>query len=168
MSNPMKKRKFWIWVIIILVVEVAAFTLWKRWYWFFPSKEVSELYTQYAETEGLNVAYFKDYRINDSTFVNVTLIEATDSSSWSYISKELNLPQLPADLPEKIRKMFEQNNSFELTTRDIDTIADPKTGIFRRDIYTFCRRDRTICVFHTENDKQIDEIIDKKAEEISQ
>ncbi len=81
MSVPKKIRRFWMWVGIIMLIELAAITLWKRWYWFFPSHAVSEVYTHYAGTEGLNVVFFKDFKINDSVFVDVTLIEAkTDSA----------------------------------------------------------------------------------------
>lgn len=89
MSVPKNIKRFWMWVGIALLIELAAFTLWKRWYWFFPSYSVSELYTKYAGTEGLDVAFVKDYRVNDTVFVDVTMLEARDTAIWNRLLKAI-------------------------------------------------------------------------------
>ena len=82
MSRLGNIRRFWLWVGIGLLIELAVFTMWKRWYWFFPSHEVSEYYTRYAGTDGINAAFVKDYRINDTLLLDVTVLEVTDSAVW--------------------------------------------------------------------------------------
>lgn len=94
---PRKTKQFWIWVGILLLVELAAITMWKRWYWFFPSHAVSEAYSKYEGVEGVNAAFFKDFRINDSVFVDVTLLEAVDSNGWNIMRQDFCLPKLDMD-----------------------------------------------------------------------
>ena len=55
MNTKTNIRRFWMWVGILLLLDLAVITLWKRWYWFFPSREVSEVYTRYAGNEDFNV-----------------------------------------------------------------------------------------------------------------
>ena len=90
------------WVGIALLIELAAITLWKRWYWFFPSYSVSELYTKYAGTEGLDVAFVKDYRVNDTVFVDVTMLETKDSLMWDSLKKDFKIMDIPKELEEQL------------------------------------------------------------------
>ena len=98
MTIHKKIRLFWLWAGMALLVELAAFTLWKRWYWFFPTGQVSELYTKYSGTEGLNVAFFKDYRIDDTVSVDVTLLEAITDSAWVMLQAAFGIPELTPEL----------------------------------------------------------------------
>jgi hypothetical protein len=61
MSLPREIKRYWMWVGLLLLVVVAAVTLCKRWYWFFPTRQVSPVYAKYAGTEqprlkGKNIA----------------------------------------------------------------------------------------------------------------
>ena len=79
------------WVGVALLIELAAIMLWKRWYWFFPTHAVSGVYTKYAGTDGLNVVFFKDFKVNDTVFVDVTLLQAKDSADWERLVEDFGL-----------------------------------------------------------------------------
>lgn len=96
------KHRFWIWVGVLLLLELAAITLWKRWYWFFPLRSVSEVYAKYADMEGVNAAFVKDYRINDTLAVDVTFLQAADSGSWVMLKSDFSIPELSPNFMQSI------------------------------------------------------------------
>ncbi len=151
------------WVGIALLIELAAITLWKRWYWFFPSYSVSELYTKYAGTEGLDVAFVKDYRVNDTVFVDVTMLEATTDSAWIMLQNDFNIPIIP----EEYRDLVSSFNSidFKLAPKinpklPMDSIAE------NNNVIVTSRQNKTICVFHIYNKEQKRAIIKTKIKEL--
>lgn len=163
MSVPKNIKRFWMWVVIAMFIELAAVTLWKRWYWFFPPRAVSELYTKYAGTAGLNAAFVKDYRVNDTVFVDVTLLEATTDSAWEMLQTDFNIPIIP----EEYRELVAGNNSidFRLAPKTdprlpMDSVAE------NNDAIVVSRNKQTVCVFHISSKKQINDIFYSKLEGI--
>lgn len=150
MSVPKNIKRFWMWVGIAMLIELAAITLWKRWYWFFPSHAVSEVYTRYAGTEGLNVTFLKNYRINDSVFVDVTLIEAVDSIAWNLIKEDFRIitPEecnIHSDSTTVSMKFAPHNNY----SSPMDTV------LLNNDIILTHFTMKTLLVINIENEEQI-------------
>lgn len=155
MSIPKKIRRFWMWVGIIMLIELAAITLWKRWYWFFPSHTVSEVYTRYAGTEGLNVAFLKDFKINDSVFVDVTLFEAKTDTVWTRIGNDFNL----ASIPDEILSMYPTEFvSFRYAPKKNYSLP-MDSCLTNNDVLVISYQTRTIAAFHIESEEQIMSII---------
>ena len=53
-----------------------------------PFDQCSDVYKRYADMDGVDATFIKDYKVNDSIRVNVTLLQATDSVSWNIIAKD--------------------------------------------------------------------------------
>jgi hypothetical protein len=86
-------------IIFLAIVLVAlAVRLWPRTV---PFDQCSDLYKQYVAVEGINATYIKDYKVNDTVFVDVTLLEATDSM-WHTLMKDFNIPTPDSDLQQFI------------------------------------------------------------------
>ncbi len=66
--------------------------------------ECSEVYRRYKDRDDLSVAFVKDYRIGDSITVDVTTIEAKDSTKWEKLLSSTNLPRI------FILKLLDNNN----------------------------------------------------------
>lgn len=161
-------RRFWLWVGIGLLIELTVLTLWKRPYWFFPSDEVSEYYTRYAGTPGINAAFVKDYRINDTLLLDVTVLEVTDSAVWDPVCAELGLMTnewIMTNESEEFRDVWFDPSGFEsyvlFDTLDVDGKPTPLQTVF---IYT--RYNRTICIFHHVTYEQYDAIMLKNIDDI--
>lgn len=90
MIIPKNILKFWGVFFIILAVALGVITLIYRWHRIFPTHEVSEIYSRYAKEEGIDAAFVKDYRVNDSVTVDVTVLEATTDSAWLELLKDFN------------------------------------------------------------------------------
>ena len=74
-----------------VLLAVAAVLVVKYWHHTLPAEECGEVYCRYSNRDDLKVSFLKDFRINDSVFVDVTLLEATDSVGWNKLVEELNL-----------------------------------------------------------------------------
>lgn len=155
MKTPKKIRRFWLLVGIILLVELAAITLWKRWYWFFPTGQVSEVYTKYAGTDGINVAFFKDYRINDTVFVDVTLLEARDSVIWTTLKKDFEVPNPPPDVQQ-----FIDNGEDLIYVKVIpkSTTTDTILDSYSNNLLAISHLKRTLTVFHIKNKEELNAV----------
>ena len=151
-------RRFWLWVGIGLLIELAVLTLWKRPYWFFSQGEVSEYYTRYAGTPGINAAFVKDYRVNDSLRLDVTVLEVTDSAVWEQTCEELHL-LTTAQIPAEFRHLYFTPNNFE-------SYIVKDTVEHRQTVFIYTRYTRTICIFHNVTDEQYDAIMAKNIDEI--
>ncbi len=154
MNVPKNIKRFWMWVGIALLVELAAFTLWKRWYWFFPTHAVSEVYTRYADTDGLNVVFFKDYKINDTVFVDVTFLEATTDSAWLLLQDEFNIMDFP---PEMSAPTDANTVNFWLAPHN--DYKQPMDSIIQHnDIIVVSFFNKAVAVFDIQSEKEIDAI----------
>ena len=56
--------------------------------------EETELVRHYRGMDGVEVYYVKDYRVDDSTFVDVTVIMADDSIHFEKLMQEVNVQEL--------------------------------------------------------------------------
>ena len=75
-------------LIIILIVGGALMCL--HFSRTVPWEKCSEVYKKYSRVEGVRATYVKDYRVNDTLTVGVTLLEATDSAGWEYLLEAFN------------------------------------------------------------------------------
>lgn len=168
MSRPKNIRRFWLWVGIGLLIELAVLTLWKRPYWFFPQGEVSEYYTRYAGAHGINAAFVKDYRVNDTLRLDVTVLEVTDSAVWEQVCGELRLltnEWIMTNVPEEVRDVYFEPGGFEsFVLRDTLDVGGKPTPL--QTVFIYQRLDRTICIFHRVTEEQYDAIMLKNMDDI--
>ncbi|MBR6131453.1 MAG: hypothetical protein IKQ20_06305 [Bacteroidales bacterium] len=61
----------------------------------------SEVYPRYEHRDDLKVGFVKDYRIDDSTTVDVTTLTAKDSAGWEALLREMNKPESLIELMRK-------------------------------------------------------------------
>ena len=60
-----------------------------------PYEQCSDIYRKYAEMDGIEASFIKDYRINDTAFIDATVLEATTDSAWAVLQKDFNIPIIP-------------------------------------------------------------------------
>ncbi len=64
----------------------------------------SEVYHRYEHRDDLKVGFVKDYRVDDSTTVDVTTLTAKDSASWETLLREMNVSDLIIEICNKAAK----------------------------------------------------------------
>ena len=154
-------------VTLLALLLLAATLVYGLNLWNIRGVQTSEVYNRYKDVPGVNAAYIKDYRVNDSVTVCVTLLEALDSTSWGSIKKEFKIVAFldsvyvysNIDLNEttKILRLAPKND-YNLPS---DSIIANNDLIVTNFFY------HTICIFHLENEKQYFAICKKQFNDIN-
>ena len=84
-------------VATVVVVQVVRYLPRVVPYW-----QCSEVYKRYSRVEGVRATYMKDYRINDTLTIGVTLLEATTDSGWAMLQENFGVPVVPKEYEELI------------------------------------------------------------------
>lgn len=84
-------RKSRIISVLAALLVVGAVVVWRFVPHKLPYSECGDLYKHYAAVKGVEATFIKDYKVNDTVFVDVTLLEATDSFGWEILIDDLNL-----------------------------------------------------------------------------
>ena len=87
----------WIYIIVgaltgLTLVVLCHFLITKGYY---EPEENLELFERYKDRDDLEVSFLKDFMINDTLAVDVTLITAKDSASWMSLVNEMNIKMPP-------------------------------------------------------------------------
>jgi len=161
-EKTFNKKRFWLIVAILALVEAVILCLALQWKYIFPSREVSDLYTRYENVAGIGVSYIKDYKVNDTVFVDVTFIEATTDSAWNVILNDFNMPVIP----EEYRELVEKNSSIEFNLISKEDPQKIDEDIDNNDVLVLSRQKHSVCIFHINNKIQRNAIIRNKLDEI--
>ena len=94
----MKKNKLI--CVVLFVTVVVAMLAWGYLARVVPYWQCSEVYKRYSRVEGVRATYMKDYRINDTLTIGVTLLEATTDSGWAVLQEDFNVPVVPKEYEE--------------------------------------------------------------------
>lgn len=94
-------RKKWLITVLLgfLIMGVGAWVL--SWPRTVPFSQCSEIYQKYAGNPGIDASFVKNFRINDTVFVDVTLLKAVDTNGWNLLCKDLQIPKLDS-LPQSL------------------------------------------------------------------
>ena len=155
MKHPFNKKRFWLVVGIVAILDVLILFLVFQWKYIFPSTEVSELYTKYANTEGVEASFVKDFRINDTVFVDVTMLEAVTDSGWDTLFSNLLSPKLSNEGLEELANL-------KWITRIAPKYGyslQPESVLLNNDIVVADLQARKIAIFHPKQENQYDIIL---------
>lgn len=156
MKRPFNKKRFWLIIAILALVEALVCYIAIQWKYIFPSNEVSEIYARYEKVEGIDVSFVKDYKVNDTVYVDVTLLEATDSVGWATLKKDFEVPN-PPPVAHQCIDNGEDLIGVKLIPKSTttDTILTP----YPNDVLAFSHLKRSLIVFHTKNNDEVHAVI---------
>lgn len=146
-------------VCLLIVLGTLIVKLWPRTV---PFDQCSEIYQKYASMENVKASFIKDYKVNDSVFVDVTLIEATTDSAWNVILNDFNMPVIP----EEYRELVEKNSSIEFNLISKEDPQKIDEDIDNNDVLVLSRQKHSVCILHINNKIQRNAIIRNKLDEI--
>lgn len=142
MEQQFNKKRFWTIVALLALVETLVLFCVFQWRYIFPSHEVSEIYTRYENTDGIGVSFIKDFRVNDSVFIDVTLLEAIDSTGWDILKRDFEVASLPPELQQLV-----DNGEDLVFTKSIPKSEMDKSD-FPNDLLAISHMIHTVTVFH--------------------
>lgn len=132
----MKRTDYITIMVCLLAIGVAYAVI--RWPRTVPYEQCSEVYKQYCEKGGVSAAYIKDFKVNDTLTVGVTLLEATTDSGWMMLKEDFGIGASPQEIGDTVHSV-----GFKLVpTKDTNSSMP-------MDICSFSRHERSVCVFHT-------------------
>ena len=148
----MKKKAIIIVLIAMLLLGMLACLLWPR---VVPLEECSEVYRRYEGLEGIDAAYIKNYRVNDTLTLPVTLLEATTDSGWARLQKDFGVPEIPKEYEDlfyadsnkvSVKKYVNPENTLDTQSNDLVATS---------------RYKRAICYFEIQNEEQREIMLNK-------
>ena len=148
MKRPFNKKRFWLIIALLALVEALVCYIAIQWKYLFPSNEVSEIYARYEKVEGINVSFVKDYKVNDTVFVDITLLEATDSVGWVTLKKDFDIPNPSPDFQQRIDT---GKNLIYTKKTPKSTITDTSQNSYPNDWLAISHLNHIIIVFHIRN-----------------
>ena len=155
MKRPFNKKRFWLIIAIMALVEALVCYIAIQWKYIFPSNEVSEIYARYEKVEGIDVSFVKDYKVNDTVFVDVTLLEATDSVGWATLKKDFEVPPLT---PNILRFMDNGEDLICVKLIPKSTTTDTLLNSNPNDVLAISHLNRTLTVFHVKNKEELNAV----------
>ncbi len=135
---------------------VAAVVVWKYRATIFRNGDVSELYLRYADTEGINATFIKDFHVNDTVYVDVTLLQATDSAGWEMLLSNVKLPEEMHELIE----LWKQKRHVYIRSYPKGRLDSPPDSIFQNnDLLAIDWSEQKLAIFHITDIEQQKAII---------
>ena len=129
-----------------------------------PFDQCSDAYKRYADVEGVEATFIKDYKVNDSIGVDVTLIEAKDTTVWNDLCVDFDIAPI-TKIPIEFRENLMASNSYSV--RVIKDSVDSDFGDeYRKYVIIFSYSQMTMCIFHNVDNNQYTAIIEKETKEI--
>lgn len=147
----MKKTNIFLLGALVMVAVVVAVEFAVYMSGVVPYRKCSEVYKQYSKVEGVRATYVKDYRVNDTLTVGVTLLEATDSAGWAYLMESFHISEemiKESEVNPLANIWVSQSLKGSPETRYIpsDSISPADSDI---EIVAKAMKERQICIFHT-------------------
>ena len=165
MEQQFNTKRFWLSVGFVAILSVSTIYVVLRWRELFPIDEVSEIYMRYADRDGLNVAFVKDFKVNDSLFLDVTYIEATDSVTWDRLCKDFDIPPL---------SVYSQKHRDGLSTPHAsgcfllsDTVVKGGESFVEENFVVYSRAEKKLSFFHNVNQKSREALIYRQLDAIT-
>ncbi len=142
---PRKIRMFWL-VSAGLVLTTAAVVAAVLW----PRMTTSALYRSYASQQGIAATFLRDFPINDTLTVDVTILQATDTMGWETLKRDFGIK----DFPQEILPLIDTNAvSFKYAPK-ADHSALMDSTIPNNDYIAFSQHRRHVTVFEIQSKEQ--------------
>lgn len=125
---------------IVLLLALGGKLAYSHNLWNIRGVEPSELYLRYEHADGIKASFIKDYRVNDTLTLDVTLLQATDSAGWiklfyDFNNKETDEAQVALDKKREVLAFLPGQ-------------AISSKGITHNDIGVASFLNHYICIFH--------------------
>ena len=155
----MKHTPSWTAVILLcllLVAGAAVLVLTPRTV---PFDECSPLYRQYAGHEDIEATFVKDYPVDDTTLVDVTLLQATTDSAWEKLCIAFT-PYEFSDSIDYINKLVHDTSSvtFWTVSKDDHRVKVIPATANDFDFIALTAKVKSIGIFHINNKSQYEVI----------
>ena len=114
-----------------------------------PYAQCSDLYKRYAAIDGIDATFIKDFQVNDTLFLDVTLLEAKDSAGWDMLKRDFGIH----DLPPAFQQLVDEGHDL-VSTKKIprqQNLSQQDTNGITYDVAAISRLMHAVSIFHTKD-----------------
>lgn len=156
-------KKSWPITILVCLLILGGGGLILGWPRTVPFSQCSDVYKRYAKMDGVDATFIKDYKVNDTVFVDVTLLEAKTDFAWTVLQTDFNVPIIP----EEYRELVASYSSVDFWLAPKEDYTLPMDIVpHKNDAIVTSRKTQTISIFHLKKETPIDDIFIHKLNEI--
>lgn len=153
------------WILAFLLLSALGVAAVAAWRYLLPERHVSDLYRRYENVDGIAASYIHNFPVNDTVFVDVTLLETKDTALWDSLCKDFGIA-LFSMYPKEYREIMSIEHSFGQQVIK-DTIVLENDSLYKENLIIFSHINMSMCIFHKINDSQYDAIVNEKHKEIT-
>ncbi len=157
-------KRYWLITLVLCVVGVATVLVVRYWPRIVHPGQPSELYLRYEDNSHIHAAFIKDFRVNDSLTLDVTVLEALDSAGWEQLRVDFNRPQYPPEIEKKLAKQIPI--VIKQVLRDDPGKGMDSTDLSKNDFLVIELNKRIYYLFHTDNESRKVQIMAKFTKDI--
>lgn len=111
----------------------------------------SEVYKKYCQTDGVDATFIKDYQVNDTLTLSVTILKANDSTGWALLKNDFSVGELTPEDKEDVQRgknviTFKMIPQCGTSAGTADAYPD--------NVLVLTHRDKTMTVFHINSDAE--------------
>ena len=151
------------WILAFLLLSALGVAAVAAWRYLLPERHVSDLYRRYEHADGIAASYIHNFPVNDTVFVDVTLLETKDTALWDSLCKDFGIA-LFSMYPKEYREIMSIEHSFGQQVIK-DTIVLENDSLYKENLIIFSHINMSMCIFHKINDSQYDAIVNEKHKE---
>lgn len=130
---------------VLLLPQVVSFS------------QCSDVYKRYAKMDGVDATFIKDYKVNDTVFVNVTLLQSIDSTSWPTLSNDFNITKLDSEMQQLINDGYDMVFTRLVNKHDYSHVVKGYSPDVELLAISYLMK--SICVFHVKNEDEIHAVL---------
>jgi len=120
-----------------------------------PRAKCSAVYQRYVDVDGVDAAFLKDYQVNDTVTVDVTLLKAIDSIGWATLRRDFQI-----STPEEMSFPYSKTGYVTLKYAPHDNNKTRMDSVLSdNDLMAISYKDMTVAFFDIESEKQENAII---------
>ena len=144
----MKPKQLILPIIIFLAIVLVALAV-RLWPRTVPFDQCSDVYKRYAAVDGVDATFIKDYKVNDTVFVDATLLEAKDSAVWVMLKNDFEVPN-PGPIAQQFIDNGEDLIGVKLIPKSI--AVDTTSKEYPNNLLAISYLNHTLTIFHIKND----------------
>lgn len=156
------------WLIVMLAVLLCAggVLLWKYGGRLFRDGDVSETYLKYKDVPGVDATFVKDFAINDSVCVDVTILKATDEDGWAMLQKDYDIKPYTKEVLDILEKSGGVNKVDMRYIAKETNCTHRDSTLSYNDIVAISRDDYMVAVFSIDRQEQAKAVFKHQIKEI--
>lgn len=120
-----------------------------------PFGQCSGVYQQYADVEGVDACFFRDYSLDDSTRIDVTCLKAGQSTQWESLLRDFGFTYTDGTSDGTAQRSGIQLRYAPRT----DYSLPMDSSILNNDVVVASYDDRRLVVFHISTQRQVEAIV---------